>query len=113
MNRGAVVVAEVHLVEVGLENLFLGVACFEHRGDSRFPQLSERCALGAQEEILGQLLGDGGATLRNPARLDVGHGRAADASEIQALMIKEALILHGKDRIDQVDRHFAEWHGYA
>ncbi|MNN47476.1 hypothetical protein D3C81_1618970 [compost metagenome] len=63
MHRALAILADEHLVEVGLENLALVVVHLQQYGHHRFGQLAAEGALAGQVEVLHQLLGQGTATL--------------------------------------------------
>ena len=61
-------------------------------------------ALVAQEQVLGQLLGDRGAALAHAAGLRVGDQRARGAGDVDAEMVVEAAVLGRERRLDQIVR---------
>ena len=94
--------AEVDLVEVQLEDLVLRVGAFDADGEDRLLQLALHRAFAAQQEVLGDLLGDGrtafGAAV---AALDLRFhdlvDGARDALEVDAAVLVEALVLSRKE----------------
>ena len=55
-----------------------------------------------QEQVLGELLGDGRAALADAAFFQIGHRRAQHAARIDAAMLVETAILCGQNGVDQV-----------
>ncbi len=56
-----------------------------------------------QKEVLGDLLGDRGRTLRTAVRaevLQIGHAGARDAGEVQAAMLVEILVFGREEGVD-------------
>src|SRR6185369_16880679 len=58
LHRGAALLAEVHGVQVRLEDLWLRVAQLEHERDRDLARLAPPRALAAQEQAARELLGD-------------------------------------------------------
>ncbi len=101
-------VAEVHLVEIHLENLLLRVQVLEIGRDDDFLELAAVGLAAVQEHQPRQLLRDGAAALGAAARLQVLQDRAADAHGIDAAVIEEALIFDGNHGVDEVLRHLLQ-----
>ena len=99
---------EIDLVEVGLEDLALLVAGLDDQGHQGFLDLARPGALGGEEEVLDQLLGEGASPLTNPAGPQVREHGTRDASQIDARVALEALVLHGEHGVDQVARQLVE-----
>ena len=78
--------AEIDAVEIHLEDLRLGELTLEPQRQQRFLELAVDRALLRQEEILGELLRDGRAALRDGAVQDVGDESAPDAERVDAVM---------------------------
>src|SRR6188768_2323825 len=91
VNRLTARLAEVDLVEVGLEDLVLGVAFFEGKRERGFANLAQWRALLGQEKILGELPRDRAAALSDRAMADVRDQRTTDAAEVEPLVLVEAL----------------------
>ena len=60
--------AEIDAVEIEREDLVLGVARLQIEREHRFLHLALEGAAGIEEQILGQLLGQGRAALHHMAR---------------------------------------------
>ena len=101
-------VAEVHLVQIHLEDLLLRVQVLEVGGDDDFLELAAVGLAAVQEHQPRQLLRDGAAALGAAARLQVLQDRAADAHGIDAAVIEEALILDRDHGLDEVRRHLLQ-----
>ncbi len=101
-------VAEVHLVEIHLENLLLRVQVLEVRGHDHFPELATVSLAAVQEHQPRQLLRDGTAALGAAARLQVLQERTADPDGIDAAVIEEPLILDRDDGLEEVLGHLLE-----
>ena len=65
--------AHIGAVEIELEDLVLGQPRFQPQREKRLLDLAVERALVAQEQVLGELLGDGGAALHDAAGARVGH----------------------------------------
>ena len=102
--------AEIGAVEVELENLVLGQPRLQPGGEERFVDLALERALVAQEQVLGELLGDGRAALHHAAGPGVGHERAEGAVEVDAVMFVETPVLGRQHRLDEVVGHVLERH---
>ncbi|MNU90565.1 hypothetical protein D3C71_804350 [compost metagenome] len=99
-------VAEETLVQVQLEDLVLAQLGLDLARQQDLGQLAGVAVLGAEEELAGHLLGDGGATGH---ALVVGGGqqphRATDALVVHAAVLVEAGILGSQERLLQLLRH--------
>jgi len=78
--------AEIDAVEIKLENFVLFVFPLQPQRQFGFLQLALQGALLCQEQILGELLAQRRATLRDAAMQKVGDGGAQDAGGIDAKM---------------------------
>ena len=94
--------AHIGAVEIELEDLVLGVVPLEPDGEEGFLDLALEGALGAEEQVLGQLLGDRGAALRAVIALGVVDQRAQRADDVDAEMVVEAPVLGGERRLDEI-----------
>ena len=102
--------AEIDAVEIKLEDLRLGEFVLEPQRQHRLLQLARHRAFLGQEQILGELLGEGRAALRGAAMQHVAHAGAQDAPRIDAVMRVEAAVLDGDERLRHVIRQFAQRH---
>ena len=105
---GAVaVLAEVDLVEVGLEDLLLAVVQLEQHRHAELGELALQRALGREEEVLHQLLRQRAAALE-PVSADEAHGGPGDAARVEAAVGVEIAVLGREERLHQVLRHLAQ-----
>src|SRR5580704_16861157 len=81
----------------------------EPEREKRFVDLALVSALIRQEQVLGELLGDGRAALYNAAGLRIGDEGAEQALRINAEMLVKAVVLGCQHRLDQVIGHLVEW----
>ncbi len=93
--------AHIGAVEIELEDLVLGQAPFQPDREEGLVDLALDGALVAQEQVLGELLGDRGAALADAAGLGVGDERARGAGDVDAEMLVEAAVFGGERRLDQ------------
>ena len=91
-------VAEVHVVEIELQDLVLGVRPLEADGVLGLLDLPLEGLLVAGVEVLHELLRDGGAALDHLAGADVRHERASDRFDVDGAVVVEAVVLDGEDR---------------
>jgi len=83
------------------------------QGDQRLFDLALIGELAADEEILGDLLGDRRGADRATAvggAHDVGDGRPEHGRGVDAGMAVEILVLRGEERVDHERRHLADRH---
>ena len=91
--------AEIDAVEIELEDLVLGEAPFERHRQYGLAQLAGEAAIVVEEDVAGELLGDGRAALRPAAALDAHDQGADDADRIDADMRAEAAVLDRDHRV--------------
>ena len=96
--------AEIDAVQIELEDFVLGMLALQPQRELDFLQFALEGALLGQEQILGELLRQRRAALRDAAVQDVGHRRARDADGIDAVMRIEAAVLDGDERFRQIRR---------
>ena len=101
-------VAEVHLVQVHLEDLVLAVHLLEVRREDHFLELPAVGLVAAEEALPGELLRDGAAAFGAPSLLQVLQDRRGDANAVNAAVLVEALVLDRHHRLDQVRRDLPE-----
>ena len=87
--------AVVHRVEVLGEDLVLAPPVLELPGEHGLAELARVGALVADVGVLDVLLGDGGAALDDAAGAQVQDHGAGDALVVDAVVLVEALVLHG------------------
>ena len=89
-------------VEVNLENTALVHQEFKHVGDDEFLSFTEVTTLAGKEQILGQLLGDGGPAGDDFALLGIFFVGFLQRIPIDPFMFGEVGILGGNDRAFQM-----------
>ena len=82
--------AEINPVEIELEDLVLGEFALKRERQHRFPDLAAEGAAVGQEDVAGELLGDGRSALAPAAGLEPHLERARDADRVDAEMAAEA-----------------------
>jgi len=94
--------AHIGAVEIELEDLVLGEPRLQPQREERFLHLALDGALVAQEQVLGELLGDRGAALHHAPGARIGDHGAHGAGDVDAEMLVEAAVLGGEHRLDQM-----------
>jgi hypothetical protein len=89
--------AEINPVEVELENLGLAQLALEPKRKHEFLHLAPERALLRQEQVLGELLGDGRSALGDVPAGEIGEHRAREAHGIDTEMAVEAAVLDGDE----------------
>ena len=107
--RAVQAVAEVHLVQVCLEDLVLRILRFEQCREHDLLELAGVGLVGIEEAQPRELLRDGACTLRPAAFTEVGQRRAGHTHDVYSAMLVEALILNREHRVTQVRRDLIEW----
>ena len=97
-------VAEIDVVGVDGEDLLLSEVLLDLVRQDGLADLAEDVALVTDEHQLGHLLRDGRAALDHVARLEVGEGGADDAERVDAVVLEEAIVLGGDERLHHVLR---------
>jgi hypothetical protein len=90
-------VAEIDAGKIARQDLVLGQPQLQPQGDHRLLALAAQAALGLEEGVLGQLLGDGAAALHGAAGLGVDHQGPGHAAEVDADMVAETPVLDGQE----------------
>ncbi len=107
------VLPQIDLVEVGFQDLVLAVAIVDEHRHVGFLRLAPQAAFPGQEEVLGQLLGQGTAALHGAPRQQVGRHGAHDGHRRDAAVLVEVPILGGEQCDQQAVRHLGEAHQQA
>ncbi len=97
-------VAEIELVAVHLQDLFLGVTLLDLEGEKGLLELAPERHLPAEEQGRGQLLGDRASALGAAvplARPEVLPDGPQDPPEVDAAVLEEAGVLGGQDGLLQ------------
>ena len=93
--------AEIHPAEIQAEDLVLAVCLLQFRGVDQLLALALQGAVGTEEQVFRQLLGDGRSALRGVAGSQIGDDGAGDAHGIEAGVVVKPPILDG----DEGGRH--------
>ena len=93
--------AEVDYVQVGLQDLLLGQLLLHLKRQIGLLHLALVVLVGIEQRQLDQLAGDGGRALQAAAH-DVVKHRAGHALDVHAVVLPEACVLDGDDRVDQL-----------
>ena len=110
MDGAAAVLAQVDLVGVGLQDIFLWIAQLQEDGHEGLVDLPLQAPLVRQIKILDQLLGEGTAALDHGPGLEVLDGGPEDRQGIDADMGAEGAIFHGLEGIDKEGRQVRGLH---
>lgn len=102
-------VAEVHRVQICVEDLLLGIALFETDGNRGLANLARERAGRCELLETHQLLRQGAPSLENATRAPVAPGGLHDSHGVETVMRVEAPILDRQERVDHVGRHAVEW----
>ncbi len=105
-----IAVAEIHHVQIRLEDLRLGIALFEADGNRRLADLSIERPHVRQLLDSPELLCDRAAAFDDAARAPVAPRRLCDAEGIQTVVCIEAAILNRQHRVDHARRHAIDRH---
>ncbi len=98
--------AEIHVVEIQLEDLVFGRLALEDDRHVLLGELALERLRGRQEEVLHQLLRDGAAADQVRAiAAQVGDDRADGADDVHARMVVEAAVLDGEHRLHHARRN--------
>ncbi|CAB5723565.1 Uncharacterised protein [Delftia tsuruhatensis] len=105
------VVQEGHGVQIGLQDLVLGIERLDLEGRDRLLELAVERGRAADlggVEVARQLLGEGRAALRvTTQRMD---HRAQRAAPVHAVVFVEAVVFRGDQRLDHRGRYLVELH---
>jgi hypothetical protein len=93
--------AHIGAIEIEFENFVFGEPRFEPDRQEGFVHLALDGALVAQEQVLGQLLGDRRAALPHAAGLGVGYDRAQRTGDVDAEVVVETAVFGCERRLDQ------------
>ena len=105
------VLAQVHLVQVQLEDLVLAQPALEDERHELLLELAPERLLRREDHVLDQLLGDRApADQVRPVAAQVGEERAGGADRVDAGVLVEPAVLDGEHRLDEVGRDGAERH---
>ena len=108
-------VAEEALVQVQREDLLLAELALHLHRQQHFLEFAAEAVFGAEEELLGDLLGDGGATGHTllPAGFDQQPDGAGDALHIDAVVLVEVGVLGGQKGLPDALWNLIDFNGIA
>ena len=101
---------EVHVVEVQLEDLVLGLRLLQADGVLGFLDLPLQRLFVPRVEVLDELLGDGGPALHDLAGADVRHQGSPDCFHVHGTVVVEGVVLDRQHRVLGVVRDLGELH---
>src|SRR5438309_466450 len=107
-------VAEVDLVQIGLEDLILGVMLFHLPRGRLFTKLSRETEIAAVDDVgmhvPDELLGNG-AGPPAPLAEQLPFDCRSDADEVDTIVLVKALVFHGDERLRQISRERSDRDG--
>jgi len=98
------------MVQVDVEDIFLGHIIVDAVSQHRFPDLSGEALLGGEQDALHHLLGNGAAALDHFTGLQVAEKGPDNTGDVHAGMIEEAGVFRGHKGQDQVPGQAAIGH---
>src|SRR5262245_44039946 len=101
--------AEIDGIEIELENLRLAERLLDPRGHDHLADLALVGQVFAHQQVLDDLLGDGGAALRAPGGGEIADEGADQATLVDSLVLIEAFVLGRKKSLLHVLRDVGEW----
>ncbi len=99
--RERAALAEIHLVQIGLEDLRLRVPLLHEDGQPGLSCLAQERPLASEEAILDELLGDGASALGYSSFVEVGPQRPPDGAQVEGAVIEEPMVLRGEHGVDE------------
>jgi hypothetical protein len=97
--------ADIDLVGVHGEDLLLVEVRLELEGDHHLGDFARDGFLGGEEEVFGELLGDGGAAALLAHGDDVLHDALRGAAPVDAAVLEEAAVFDGEDSLHHLWRN--------
>src|SRR6266851_171699 len=107
-DRQGTALAEINLVQIRLEDLWLRVPPFDQNGQPGLLQLPQDRPLAGQQSVLDELLCDGASALHPPSAAKVGPCRPRDGPHVESTVLEEPMILGGEHGVDEGLRRFGE-----
>ncbi len=106
-------VAEIHAVEVEIEDIVLGIVLLQPHGEQRFLDLAAERLVGGEEEVLGDLLGDGRGAAGDLTRLHALERHRGEADHVDAEMGVEAPVFDRDEGGRHIIGQLVQRHGLA
>ena len=107
------ILAEVDLVQIGLENFILFVVRFQHQRHDGLVELARQGPFAAEIEVLYQLLGQSAAALDHATGPYIRQQRARDRQRCNTVVLVETAILDSNQRTRELRRHILQANQYA
>src|ERR1700680_531852 len=100
--------AQVHTIEIQLEDLLFAELRLDEQRNGRFLRLASVRADVREKQRTRELLRQGAAALDPSAEANVAHRRARDPDRIDARMVIEAEVLDGDHRVLKIERNLRQ-----
>ena len=97
--RAVEAIAEIHLVQIDLENLVLAVELLDPLRENRFAQFAAKRLVAREKADARELLRDRARAFGRAALADVGEHGADDADAVDAVVVVETRVFDSDDRI--------------
>ena len=102
MHGPGAVLAQIDLVEIGFQNLFLGIPGIQNDRHHDFVDLAPPGALGRQVKVLDQLLCQRATALNDAPSANVDKNRPHNAAQRDAVMAVKITVLAGEQGIQEL-----------
>jgi hypothetical protein len=103
-------VTEIDLVQVQLENLFLGVRALDPLRDNQLLELAANRLIRRQKALTRELLRERAPALRDTPVTHVGQRRRADTHEVESVMVVKPLVFNVDEGLYEIRRDLGERH---
>ena len=113
VNREQAVLAEINLVRIHREDLFLSQAMLQHHRNNRFRKLAPQRPLASQKEAPCKLLCNRARALQPLLFANIPNKCTEDTLYVQTMMLKEFLVLAGRYSINKDSRYVLEFNQTA
>src|SRR6266699_1538074 len=111
MNGETSAISKIDFIGIELKNLRLGETMFQLEGHHGLSDLAPQGSVHAEEKAARHLHGDRASPLQARAVAQIHPCGAENAHGIEAGMLEETPVLHGKDGIPKQLRNVVEVHG--
>ena len=95
-------IAEIHLVQIDLENFVFGIEMFDPLRNDRFAPFPAQRLVAGQKAHARELLRNGACTLRRAPLAQVGHQRPDQADAVDTVVFVEAHVFDRDDGLLQI-----------